>query len=162
MALVKPYYTYTSTVSLSRSFDYIFRLFFFRFLFIESLNLPNSNVNALFCIYFHFKLVRTHCTSGFRNNGVRRKRSTGSNVANSAPDSAGLGKQRIYRTDDVQHKENNGLFERFWYVMLLVVRSFRGLWTFRPLDVSPLHRTFRPRLWSFRPRQWTVRVRPRL
>jgi len=52
--------------------------------------------------------------------------------------------------------------------------SVRGLWTFRPFDVSPLHRTFcpftgrfvtwpfRPRLWSFRPRQWTVHVRPRL
>ena len=38
--------------------------------------------------------------------------------------------------------------------------------TFRPLDVSPPGRfapwTFRPWLWSFRPRQWTVRVRPRL
>ena len=35
-----------------------------------------------------------------------------------------------------------------------------GLWTFRPLDVSPLHRTFRPLDVSFRPRQWTVHVRP--
>jgi len=39
-----------------------------------------------------------------------------------------------------------------------------ALWTFRPrtyrpLDVSPTHWTFRPRLWTIRPSQWTFRLR---
>jgi len=53
----------------------------------------------------------------FRSNGGWRKRSAGTNVSDSATDSAGLGKQGIYRTDDVQYKENNGLLKRFWYVI---------------------------------------------
>ena len=64
------------------------------------------------CLRFQVFNFNSH----FRSNGVRRKRSAGTNVADSTTDSAGLGKQGIYWTDDVQYKENNGLLERFWYV----------------------------------------------
>ena len=60
-----------------------------------------------------------------------------------------------------------GVYERWLHNILNGNRTFRPLdvsplgrfaprtfrpWTFRHLDVSPTHWTFRPRLWTFRPR----------
>jgi len=87
---------------------------------IESLYLPNPNSSALL---FH---VSGSFSFTVNNNGDRRKRSAGTNVAHSTPDSAGLGKQGIHRTDDLQHKENNGFLERIWCVTL---HNFRFLHT---------------------------------